>query len=210
MKISDKFRQLIRLITAGKVFTIPNLLSVFRLILAAAFLAVYQMDELPGQGGWLAAILVVSGITDMLDGKIARHFHMISELGKILDPIADKVTQGILLLCLLSRYRLIQAVFALFVVKETYMAVMGAHMLMKTQKNEGAKWYGKLSTAVFYLVMVLLLLWPGIPTGVANTLIAVSGGCMLLSFVMYALQYHREQKECDTNKKQEAAAADRK
>jgi cardiolipin synthase len=98
-----------------------------------------------------------------------------------------------LLLCLFSEYKLIGAVFALFLVKECYMAVMGTRTIVKTGENEGAKWYGKISTAVFYLVMVALVFFPGIPDKTANLLILCCGGFMLLSFVMYARYYHLSQ-----------------
>jgi cardiolipin synthase len=168
----------------------------FRLVLAAAFLVIYQCcGGMAENKAILTGILVLSGITDFLDGKIARKFNMVSEVGKILDPIADKVTQGVLLLCLFSEYPLMKAVFLLFLVKECYMAVMGTKMLVKTRENNGAMWYGKVSTAVFYIVMVVLLIFPDIPETVADVLIICCGGFMLLSFVMYVRYYHILQKK---------------
>lgn len=181
--------------TSKKVLTIPNLLSLFRLFLAGLFAWVYYREGLAEGRPWLLAILVVSAVTDMLDGRIARRFHMISDLGKILDPIADKVTQGVLILCLLSEYRLMRPVLILFIMKELYMAIAGARALIKTRRNEGAKWYGKMSTAVTYVVMILLFLIPGLPLPVANLLIGISGLCMLLSLSMYILFYHNLEKK---------------
>lgn len=176
--------------TSKKVLTIPNLLSLFRLLLAGLFVWVYRREGLTDGRPWLLAILVVSAVTDMLDGRIARKFHMISDLGKILDPIADKVTQGVLILCLLFEYRLMRPILILFIIKELYMAIAGARVLMKTHRNEGAKWYGKVSTAVTYVVMILLFLIPDLTLTAANILIGISGICMLLSLSMYIRLYH--------------------
>jgi cardiolipin synthase len=152
---------------------------------------------------------MISGITDFLDGFIARKFNMVSELGKLLDPIADKVTQGVLLLCFLSEYKLIKYVFILFVVKECSMAAMGTKTMIKTGENDGAKWYGKVSTAVFYTVMVVLFLFPGIPETSANLLILCSGGCMLLALIMYLRHYYFLQKKVSNYSGQvEALAAE--
>lgn len=183
--------QVARLLTRKELLTIPNLLSIFRLILAVLFLGICQRyGGIEANKELLTAILILSGITDFLDGKIARKFHMISEVGKMLDPIADKVTQGVLLLCFFSEYSLTKGVFALFLFKECYMAVMGLRTIIKVKKNDGAKWYGKLSTTIFYAVMCVLTFFHGIPETVANLLILFCGGCMLLAFILYVRYYH--------------------
>ena len=189
-------------LTKKDVFTIPNLLSVFRLVLAFYFLWLYFQPDSPGKESRLLITLILSAISDFLDGQIARRFHMISEVGKILDPIADKVTQGVLLICLCAKYDLLKLVLLLFAVKETCMAVFGLQMLMTVKQNDGAKWYGKLSTAVFYTVMLILLLFPHIPMQVANLLILISGICMLLAFVMYMRNYYLLPQEYLAEKKE--------
>ena len=90
----------------------------------------YGLDEKRNE---LICILVLSGITDFLDGKIARKFNMISELGKILDPVADKVTQGVLLICFLYKYKTVRYVFILFLLKEIYMSVMEVKTITATK-----------------------------------------------------------------------------
>jgi cardiolipin synthase len=116
---------------------------------------------------------------------------MVSELGKILDPIADKVTQGVLLICLSSEYKLTRALLLFFLVKESYMIIMGARMVVKTQANDGAKWYGKVNTTVFYIVMAILIIFPDLPKTVVNLLILCSGVFMALTFAMYARYYRK-------------------
>ena len=116
---------------------------------------------------------------------------MVIEIGKFIHPIADKLTQWLLIICLLSEYPLLRALFALFLVKKILVAAAGYKVLEKTEHNDGAMWYGKVNTAVFYAVMVILIFIPGIPYSVANVLIAVSGGFMLLAFVMYIRKFSR-------------------
>ena len=101
------------------IFTIPNLLSVFRMVLAVVMLWVFYSPEVKEKETAIIIILLISGLTDFLDGKIARKFHMVSELGKIIDPIADKLTQGLLLICFMSRYEAMKIVFVLFLIKES-------------------------------------------------------------------------------------------
>lgn len=178
-------------ITKKDILTIPNILSLFRIILAVLIPLIYYSPELEQKIPCLIIIILVSGLTDFLDGRIARRFHMISELGKILDPIADKITQAVLLICLLSRFKWIKIILVLFFAKEILQGLIGFCVLVKTKENQGAKWYGKVNTAVFYLVVLLLIFVPDMPGFVANTLLCISGGFMLLSFCMYLQHFRR-------------------
>ena len=76
-----------------EIFTIPNLLSLFRLALLPVYVYIYLNATQTYQYVAAGAIMAVSCLTDMIDGRIARRFNMISTLGKILDPVADKITQ---------------------------------------------------------------------------------------------------------------------
>ena len=164
-----------------QIFTIPNLLSTFRIVLAFVFLAAFYQSEASGRSNLLTAIILLSALTDFLDGKIARKFNMVSELGKI--------TQGVLILCLMKEYSLLKWLFLLFAVKEAFMGIVGVKVLKKTQENKGAMWYGKVCTAFFYLVMLILLFIPDIPLNIANPLILACNFFMLLSFILYAKRY---------------------
>ena len=82
--------------TKNKILTIPNLLSLFRLCLIPVFMWLYCVEK---NYLWTGIILIISGLTDTVDGFVARHFNMISDLGKILDPVADKLTQAAMLFC---------------------------------------------------------------------------------------------------------------
>ena len=170
-------------------FSVPNLLSYFRLILMAVYLVVYFTAEEPGGHAYSAVIIAVSGLTDMFDGKIARRFNMITDWGKLIDPVADKLTMVSVALSLAFDFPLMRLVFALYIVKEGFMGVMGLVMLRRGFRLDGAMWYGKACTAVTYLVIFALLLFPGMPGPAQTALITVQIAMTLFSFIMYARYY---------------------
>ena len=88
----------------NRIITIPNLLSAFRLVLIPVFLWTYCIRE---EYLVTAGLLLLSGLTDLADGFIARRFHMVSNLGKMLDPVADKLTQAAMLICLVTRFPMV-------------------------------------------------------------------------------------------------------
>ena len=176
-------------------FSIPNLMGYFRILLIPLFSWMYCTADSTGDYYAAAVVVGISGLTDMFDGKIARRFNMITELGKFIDPLADKLTQAALLICLAVRYPLMRAVLVLFVIKEGFMVVMGALLLPRGKKLDGAMWFGKVCTAVLYAVLFLLLLLPGIGTAAADVLIAVCGVFLLFSFLMYIPVFRRMWKE---------------
>lgn len=141
--------------------TIPNLLSVIRIALIPVFAVLFYND----QKVIAVVILALSGLSDLFDGKIARKFNQISELGKILDPVADKLTQitiaAMLLIDFLSAENaVIKAcgwVFVVFLVKEAAMIVGGLTMLLMNIKPGAAEIWGKLATVVFYVSMVIII-----------------------------------------------------
>ena len=103
-----------------EVLTIPNVLSIFRLALIPVYVLIYLRAKTTADYFLAAAILAVSCLTDLIDGKIARHFDMITNLGKILDPLADKATQLSLIICLALKHTAIRYVLAVFFVKESF------------------------------------------------------------------------------------------
>ncbi len=174
-----------------KILTIPNILSFLRLILAGLFLVLYSNTGSIRDNIWAITALILSGITDFLDGRIARKYNMISELGKILDPIADKITEVVIALCLVTKYEILIYLITLFVVKELFMSISGLMIIKKTGENNGAKWYGKVSTFSFYIIMIALLVIPNIPLKVANIMIIVCMLTMAFAFIMYAKLYYK-------------------
>ncbi len=168
-----------------RIVTIPNLLSAFRLALIPAMVYAYCALENPALTGWL---LVLSGVTDVADGFIARRFHMISDLGKVLDPVADKLTQTAMLVCLLVRYPKMGVPLLMMVVKETFMAVSGVLVICRTGVVLGAQWHGKAATCLLYAAMFLHVFVRDLPAWASDASIAACAGAILLSLALYALR----------------------
>lgn len=116
---------------------------------------------------------------------------MITNLGKIVDPVADKLTQAAIVFSLSFRFQWLIPVVVLFVIKEGFMGIMGVILLKKGKMLNGAKWFGKVSTAVLYVVMFILILAPNIQEQIANTLIVLSGFLLLMSFILYIPVYKK-------------------
>ena len=108
--------------TRNKILTIPNMLSLFRLCLIPVIMWLYCVKE---NYLWAGIILIVSGITDTVDGFVARHFHMTSDLGKVLDPVADKLTQAARLVWLLTRFPRMTVPLGFLVLMEFFPGVYG-------------------------------------------------------------------------------------
>ena len=166
-------------------WTIPNLLSVVRLCLIPIFMWLYcvKKDSL-----WTAIVLVISGLTDIADGYIARHFNMVSDIGKALDPIADKITQGAMLLALITQFPSMKFPFVLLLVKEAIVGIGSLVVIRKTDEVNGAVWHGKVTTTLLYSTMILHLLWPHMPESVSTGMIIACVVMMLISLVMYTLR----------------------
>ncbi len=142
-----------------------------------------------------AILLLLSGATDIADGFIARTFHMVSDLGKVLDPIADKLTQATMLICLMTRFPLMMIPLAVMVVKELYMAVSGCLVIRKTRVVPCADWHGKIATVLLYGMMILHVFWQEIPFVVSNITIGISTTMIVVSFMMYAIRNIKALKE---------------
>lgn len=177
-----------------EVLSIPNIMGYFRIILIPIFLYTYYNATSAKDYYIVAWIVCISGITDFLDGYVARNFNMITELGKFIDPFADKLTQAALVFCLASRHKLMWYLVGLFILKEGFMAVMGIIMLRRGKKLDGAKWFGKVCTAVLYVVMFILILLPSINDFIANNLIIICGIFMLMSFILYIQVFYKMHK----------------
>lgn len=174
-----------------KILTIPNLLSFLRLLLAVVFAVVYLTADSQRDYYNAVIVLVISGITDCVDGKIARHFNMISELGKVLDPFADKLTQAVVAFCLCHEYQFMKLLLTVLVIKEIGQAVYGYRAVKLAGRNDGAKWCGKITTTYLYLMMGLLLLFPGIPPVADDCMILLGVGLLVWSFVSYLLTFRK-------------------
>ena len=165
-----------------KIITIPNILSMLRLCLIPAFVWLYVAKE----AYYLTAgVLLLSGITDLVDGFVARRFHMVSDFGKALDPVADKLTQAAMLFCLVVRFPMMWIPLVLLTIKEVSTGVIALLVVKKSGVVKGAVWHGKVTTALLYAVMLLHLIWYTIPLTVSGILIGLCVLMMLYSWVLY-------------------------
>lgn len=172
-----------------EIFTIPNLLSLFRLVLIPVYIIIYIQASKPADYFLAAAILAVSCLTDLVDGKIARHFNMISNLGKVLDPLADKLTQFSLIICLALKHPVLHTMIVLFVVKEVFQLIAGLLTLRKGKMLTGALITGKVCTTVLFVSLILMVLLPDMDPHAIKTITLVDCIFLLISFADYARMY---------------------
>lgn len=182
-----------------EIFTIPNILSMIRIALIIAVVVVFF---LPFENHYLIAgiILITSGVTDILDGFIARTFNMITPLGKALDPFADKLTQFAVLICLATFNLLILIPFSILVVRDAFMFFTGVSIFKKTHETFSAKWYGKVATLYTYTLMCAMLVFKTQLDEIQwllITLIIIDAVLIGFSFLMYAIRNIRELKKED-------------
>lgn len=168
----------------NKIITIPNILSLFRLCLIPLIVWLYCFKK---YYGLTAIVFIVSGVTDVLDGIIARKFNMISDFGKAFDPIADKFTQITMLFCLVMRFPFMTVPLVILVVKELLAATMNMLTLKKAGFVVAAVWHGKLNTVLLYSTMFVHIVWINIPIIVSNILINACIVMMLVSSVLYTV-----------------------
>ncbi len=166
----------------NRVFTIPNILSIVRLIIAPFIFYTYVCLGLYKVS---AILVIVSGLTDAADGYIARNYNQISDVGKVLDPIADKVTQVIMFACLITRYKLMKVLTVVLIVKELVQAIFVFFAFKKINRVEGSKWFGKISTIILYIVCISLMIFPNMPVGLANSLMYLCLVMISIAFLGY-------------------------
>ena len=178
---SDKWKK--------EIITIPNLLSLFRIVLIPIYVSVYLGAENDRQYLLAGFILALSCLTDMADGMIARKFHMITNTGKVLDPLADKMTQLALILSLSAKYTALYPVLILFLVKEFFQFGAMVFFMQKGKVLPGALLAGKLYTTVLFLSLILLVMFPRLHQNVVLFLILADTGFLLYSFRSYLSAY---------------------
>ncbi|MBQ6551868.1 MAG: CDP-alcohol phosphatidyltransferase family protein [Lachnospiraceae bacterium] len=169
-------------------FTLPNILSIIRIFLIPVFMYYYIAR---GDYVLTAVLVIVSALTDLADGFIARRFHLVSAAGKVIDPIADKLTQLAVMLCLVTRYpHMIFPIIWIFL-KELTTGIVSLIVLKKKGVIRGAAWHGKLNTVLLFLMMIMHLLWINIPAKVSDVSIFTCLGVMILSFIFYMIRLTR-------------------
>lgn len=169
---------------AKDLFTVPNALSLIRILLSVGFCIMYFTEEK------LAAliILVISGISDVLDGRIARKYNQVSDFGKVLDPFADKLFTISTVVCICISNILPVWLVCIIVAKELVLIVGALLLMRKTDAVIPSRWYGKMTTVLFFASFFLALLFEviGLDAGLTYMVITILT-CVATAFAIYSV-----------------------
>lgn len=187
--------------------TIPNWLCFLRIALIPIFSVLFIKEH------YIIAfvLMIIAAITDLLDGKIARKYNMVSNLGKILDPIADKLSQVAIVIILIFKFwsfeGILKYLLFLFIAKELIMVIAGAVLLAKGMRPVAAEMWGKVATTVFYIFMIAIIaigpngalvgVWffKALPTPVVYVMVIISVILAFVSLFGYTPGFIRQIKE---------------
>ncbi len=181
-----------------EILTIPNLLSLFRLVLIPVYVVIYLNAKDVADYYVAAGILAVSCLTDLIDGKIARHFNMISTVGKILDPLADKATQFTLIICLALEYPILWVLVCCFFVKESFQLIAGGINLKKGKMLKGALLSGKICTTVLFLSLILMVMLPNLDNDIVLVIAVIDTFFVIITFIDYLITYCKRDNKFQT------------
>lgn len=188
--------------------TIPNWMCFTRI----ALIPVFSVLFIKGQYLWGVVAMIVAALTDVFDGKIARKFNMVSNLGKILDPIADKLSQMAIVIILIIKFwnndGIVKYIFFLFIFKELVMIIGGAVLLSKGMRPTAAEVWGKVATVVFYVFMITIIalgsadsplvgVWffKQLPQALTTVMVIISALLAFVSLFGYAPGFIKQMKE---------------
>ena len=190
--------------------TIPNWLCFLRIALIPVFSVLFI------KGYYIPAfiVMIVAALTDLLDGKIARKYNMVSNLGKNLDPLADKLSQMAIVVILIIHFwdsdGYLKYILALFIVKELIMIIAGVILLLNGMRPSAAEIWGKVATTVFYIFMIAIIALGGegsalygvkffepfiLSNTVITVMIVISLIFMIISILGYVPGFFKQLKE---------------
>ena len=179
--------------------TIPNAISFIRILLITPFVACFIAAKFIN-GNYIPSIVIIalSGISDFFDGMIARKFHQESELGKVLDPLADKLTLIAVGVCLIFIEPYVLPLMVIMVLKDVLMIIGGTIIINQGVIPPKSSWYGKASTFMFYIavgMVVLMEIFNFHNETVSLTVLGFTAGLMIFSLINYAIIFFRIQKQ---------------
>lgn len=173
---------------------IPNLLSLLRILLVPFIVQQMYLGNMFEAG----VLLILSGLTDLLDGKLARKYNWITDLGKIIDPAADKLTQTAVSIMLAIQYKEYWYFFAFMICKDIVMLVLGSYLMVKKVQPEGSKWFGKVATFVYYLAVILIILIPNLARIYILLLLLLATVCAIIAALLYIPDFIRYKQDIKT------------
>lgn len=184
-------------LTKDDILTIPNLLSAFRIACIPVFAILYLKDH-------FVPSLVVLGcgmVTDLFDGMLARKLNQVSRFGIVLDPLADKLTQGVIVICLLMNYPILWWLLGLIIVKEGFMLSAGFYSAIRYDVvPERSEWYGKVCCVITDATVISLLVFPSMPEQTREIIILICALAMILTLILYARFYILQWKDLRAKK----------
>ncbi len=180
--------------TKGKlqmVWNLPNIFTLFRFALVAVFVLLFLVFD---QSIPALIVFLVAGLTDLIDGYIARKYHMITDWGKVMDPLADKLMQVAVWICLLLAGFVEWWLLAVVAVKEGLLILGGAVGLKRKNLVQPSRLFGKVAAFVMFVALSLSFFHPQIqPVDFYFRLVAVA--LNLLAFVLYAITFLKMWRE---------------
>lgn len=176
-------------------FTIPNIMGYCRIILIPVFLYLYYHAGSTKDYISAFVVLTISFLSDLFDGKIARKFNMVTDFGKMLDPVADKLTQWSMAIAISFRIPVMMNFVVLFALKEFYMGMMGLYIMKKYHKVNMAQMFGKISTVLIDIGVLVLLFFTGMSVQTANVIIYCMMLIVMLAWIGYIFYHINEIKE---------------
>lgn len=182
---------------------IPNILSIFRLVLVGVFAVAFLQDQFY----YALFIYVVAGLTDVIDGFIARRFNLVTDLGRLLDPLADKIMQITALALLTYKGIIPWPIITVVIIKELAMFIGATFLLQKKDVVVKADWFGKLATVVFFVAVIgcifaeQRLLNGIVPYEWKNTMMIIAVCTTLYAFYGYCIQFFKVLKKLKAEKK---------
>lgn len=174
------------MINRREIFSIPNILCYFRILLVPVFIYTYFYSNDENSHLMSAGILILSSLSDFFDGYIARKYNMITELGKLVDPVADKLTQFVVACTLMYAYPAYILLVVIIVLKDGMLLFYGYYVYKKTGKHLGqAQLPGKVATAVFFVVSILLIAFHIPRTFMSVVMIYSTVFLMIMAMIYY-------------------------
>lgn len=171
---------------AKAIVTIPNILSVVRILIIPFIVWTYFDTGIKNNYIITAVLMLLSGLTDVVDGFIARHFNMISDVGKILDPVADKLTQVTVAVCIATNHATIIPLVVILFSKELLMLIGTIVMVSKVSETPYARWWGKLATVVLYAAMLTVII-ADYMGGKLPEAVVTAVGAIAIVFILFSL-----------------------
>lgn len=176
---------------------IPNILTTFRLIIIPFF----AYSILSGQSVWLSvSLFLLSGLTDIVDGWIARHYNMITDVGSIYDPFVDKLMQITAIVCLAIENVVPLWVIGIVLLKELAMIVVGSVLYLKKIVVRST-WYGKFATVYFYALVFVFILVPKMNENLKLILLLSLAGVLVWAAFAYLVKLLKSPKSVSNAKK---------